>query len=63
MILMHTELLLLSNKLARLLVRQNFSRLDFSIHVVVPTYTNMSVTKGFRVFYVSENNFCRFEKG
>ena len=61
MIPMQTELLLLSNKLA--LVRQNFSRLDFGIHVVVPTYTNASVTKGFRVFYISENNFCRFVKG
>ena len=47
---MQTELLLLSKTLARLLVGQNFSRLDFSIHVVVPTYTNTSVTKGFRVF-------------
>ena len=60
---MQTELLLLSNKLARLLVRQNFSGLDSSIHVVVPTYTNTSVTKGFRVFYISENNFCGVVKG
>ena len=47
---MQTELLVLSNKLARLLVRLNFSRLDFSIHVVVSTYTSMSITKGSRVF-------------
>ena len=47
---MQTELLLLSNKLARLLVRQNFSRLDYSIHVVVSTYTSVSVTKGLRIF-------------
>ena len=47
---MQTELLLLSNKLARLLVRQNFSRLDCSIHVVVSTYTSMSITKGFWLF-------------
>ena len=47
---MQTELLLLSNKLARLLVRQNFSRLDFSIHVVVSTYTSVSITKGLRIF-------------
>ena len=47
---MRTELLLLSNRLARLLVRQNYSGLDFSIHVVVSTYTSMSVTKGFRIF-------------
>ena len=60
---MRTELLLLSNKLARLLVRQNFSRLDFSIHVVVSTYTSVSMTKGFRIFYGSENNFYGFVKG
>ena len=47
---MQTELLLLSNKLARLLVRQNFSKQNFSIHVVVSTYTSVSVTKGSRVF-------------
>ena len=47
---MQTELSLLSNKLARLLVRQNFSRLDYSIHVVVSTYTSVSVTKGSMVF-------------
>ena len=60
---MRTELLLLSNKLARLLVRQNFSGLDFSIHVVVSTYTNTSVTKGFRVFYGSENKTLRVCEG
>ena len=47
---MQTELLLLSNKLARVLVRQNFSRLDCSIHVVVSTYTSVSITKGLRIF-------------
>ena len=47
---MQTELLLLSNKLARLLVRQNFSGLDCSIHVVVSTYTSVSTTKGFWIF-------------
>ena len=47
---MRTELLLLSNRLARLLVRQNYSELDFSVHVVVSTYTSLSVTKGFRIF-------------
>ena len=50
MILMQAELLLLSNKLARLLVRRNFSRLNCSIHVVVSTYTSVSVTKGLRIF-------------
>ena len=50
MILMRTELLLLSNKLARLLVIQNFSRLDYSIHVVVSTYTSVSVTKKLKIF-------------
>ena len=50
MIPMRTELLLLSNKLARLLVRQNFSRLDCSIHFVASTYTGVSITKGFRIF-------------
>ena len=47
---MQTELLLLSNRLARLLVGQNYSELDFSVHVVVSTYTSMSVTKGFGIF-------------
>ena len=47
---MRTELLLLSNRLARLLVRQNYSGLDCSVHVVVSTYTSVSVTKGFRIF-------------
>ena len=47
---MWTELLLLSNRLARLLVRQNYSELDFSVHAVVSTYTSVSVTKGLRIF-------------
>ena len=47
---MHTELLLLSNKLARLLVRQDFSRLDCSIHEAVSTYTSVSTTKGLWIF-------------
>ena len=44
MIPMVTELLLLSNKLARLLVRQDFSRLDCSIHEVVSTYTSCTTS-------------------
>ena len=47
---MRTEPLLLSNRLARLLVRQNYSELNFSVHAVVSTYTSMFVTKGFRIF-------------
>ena len=47
---MQTKLLLLSNMLARLLVRQNYSGLDCSVHAVVSTYTSVSVTKGFRIF-------------
>ena len=47
---MGTELLLLSNRLARLPVRQNYSGLGFCVHAVVSTYTSVSVTKGFGIF-------------
>ena len=47
---MQTVLLLLSNRLARLLVRQNYSELDFSVHAVVSTYTSVSVIMGLGIF-------------
>ena len=60
---MQTELLLLSNKLARLLVRQNFSRLNCGIHVVVSTYTSVFITKGVRIFTDQKIIFMGFVKG
>ena len=45
-----TELLLLSNKLSKLLVRQIISRLIFCVHVVVSTYTILFVAREFWIF-------------
>ena len=47
---MVTELCCYQTSLAMLLVRQNFSRLVFSIHEVASTYTNVCVTKGLWIF-------------
>ena len=44
-------------------MRQNFSRLDCSVHEVVSTYTSVSITKGVLDSYGSENNLYGFVKG
>ena len=63
MILVVTELLLLSNKLSKAAGETGFLLTSFCIRGVVPTYTSLFVTKGVLDSYGSENNIYGFVKG